>query len=242
MEQGKKRMGTKRRQHENQTQIIQSESWILPAERGRGLNSALCPLPQVSSASFGTSAQPIPASMEGCVWPRTPRSSAAAHLASRVMPANMISMSVSWTQGPAPKALPAITPWDLSGVTAPLGRRVHAVSSSQDPAPLRAVPMGAPVSWFQGETPPSTSASAPKVRPHVCHPSPGAGRPLPFANPMTLSGFRGPSCEVNPDDCAGHQCQNGGTCLDGLSTYTCLCPEAWTGESFKPSPWPPWPI
>lgn len=118
---------------------------------------------QVSSASFGTSAQPIPASMEGCVWPHTPRSSAAAHLASRVMPANMISMSVSWTQGPAPKALPAITPWDLFGVTAPLGRRVHAVSSSQDPAPLRAVPMGAPVSWFQGETPPSTSASAPKV-------------------------------------------------------------------------------
>ncbi|KAI4560748.1 hypothetical protein MJG53_017377 [Ovis ammon polii x Ovis aries] len=46
---------------------------------------------------------------------------------------------------------------------------------------------------------------------------------------MTLSGFTGPSCEVNPDDCVGHQCQNGGTCQDGLGTYTCLCPEAWTG-------------
>lgn len=61
------------------------------------------------------------------------------------------------------------------------------------------------------------------------------------AHGMTLSGFTGPSCEVNPDDCAGHQCQNGGTCQDGLGTYTCLCPEAWTGESFKPGGWHRWP-
>ena len=59
--------------------------------------------------------------------------------------------------------------------------------------------------------------------------------PLSSADRMTLSGFTGPSCEVNPDDCVGHQCQNGGTCQDGLGTYTCLCPEAWTGESFQPS-------
>lgn len=53
---------------------------------------------------------------------------------------------------------------------------------------------------------------------------------------MNLSGFTGPDCEENSDDCAGHQCQNGGTCQDGLGTYSCLCPEAWTGESCKPSP------
>lgn len=54
---------------------------------------------------------------------------------------------------------------------------------------------------------------------------------------MTPSGLTGLGCEVNPDDCAGHECQNGGTCQDGLSTYTCRCPEAWTGESCKPGPW-----
>lgn len=65
--------------------------------------------------------------------------------------------------------------------------------------------------------------------------------PPPSADPMTLSGFTGPGCEVNTDDCAKHQCQNGGTCQDGLGTYTCLCPEAWTGESFKPRSWHQWP-
>lgn len=149
-------------------------SWDLCRTTG----SPLCPLPQVSSASFRTSAQPTPASMEECVWPHTPRSSASAHLASRAMPANTISTSVSWTRDPAPRALPAITPWDLSGVTALLGGRVRTVSFSQDPAPLVAVPMGAPVSWFQGEIPLSISASAPKVCPHLQPLS--LGREVPF--------------------------------------------------------------
>lgn len=126
----------------------------------------ICPLRQVSSASFETSAQPTPASTEGCVWPPTPRSSAAAHPASRAMPANMTSMSVTWTQDPAPRAPSAITPWDPSSVSAPLGGRVHAVDSGRDPAPPGAVSMGAPVNSFQGETPPSTCACVPQVRPH----------------------------------------------------------------------------
>lgn len=123
------------------------------------------PLPQVSTASSGTSAQPTPASTEGCVWPHTPRSSAAAHLASRAMPANAMSTSVSWTQDPAPRAPPAITPWGPSSASALLGGGVHAVSSGQDPAPPGAVPVGAPVKWFQGETPPSTSACVSQVCP-----------------------------------------------------------------------------
>lgn len=124
------------------------------------------PLPQVSTASFETSAQPTPASMEECVWPPTPRSSAAAHPASRATPANTTSTSVTWTRDPAPRAPPAITPWDPSSVSAPLGGRVHAVDSGRDPAPPGAVSMGAPVNWFQGETPLSTCASVPQVCPH----------------------------------------------------------------------------
>ncbi|KAL6064225.1 hypothetical protein STEG23_006331 [Scotinomys teguina] len=42
-------------------------------------------------------------------------------------------------------------------------------------------------------------------------------------------GFTGLHCEMNPDDCVRHQCQNGATCLDGLGTYTCLCPKTWQG-------------
>lgn len=138
--------------------------WAAATSRPQAAHSApACLVGQASSARFTTSARPTPASMEGCVWPHTPRSSASAHPASRAMPANTISTSVSWTLDPAPRALPAITPWDLSGVSAPLGRRVHTVTFSQDPAPLVAVPMGAPVSWFPGETLPSISASAPKV-------------------------------------------------------------------------------
>lgn len=122
--------------------------------------SSLYPLLQVSSASFGTSAQPTPASMEAYVWPHTPRSSAAAHLALRVMPANMMSMSASRTLDSALKAPPAIIPWAPTNVSALQGGKVHTVSSEQDPAPWQAVQMGAPASWCQGETPPFTSASA----------------------------------------------------------------------------------
>lgn len=207
-------------------------------------NSSLCPLLQASSVSFGTSAQLTLASMEVCVWPHTPRSSAAAHLALRVMPANMMSMSASRTLDSAPKAPPAIIPWAPTNVSALQGGRVYTVSSEQDPAPWQAVQMGAPASWCQGETPPFTNASAPQVCPHrgfSVAPSPfwegkvaSLGFP-PLADPMTLSGFTGLDCEVNPDDCVEHHCQNGGTCQDGLGTYTCLCPETWTGELFKPS-------
>ncbi|KAI5932322.1 Neurogenic locus notchprotein 4 [Manis javanica] len=42
-------------------------------------------------------------------------------------------------------------------------------------------------------------------------------------------GFTGLDCEMNPEQLCGHQCQNGATCQDELDTYTCLCPEAWTG-------------
>ena len=46
---------------------------------------------------------------------------------------------------------------------------------------------------------------------------------------ITLLGFTGTNCEVNIDDCPGHICQNGATCLDGINTYTCQCPPTYTG-------------
>lgn len=56
-----------------------------------------------------------------------------------------------------------------------------------------------------------------------------------MADSMILTGFTGLDCEINPDDCVRHQCQNGATCLDGLGTYSCLCPKTWKGEWFRAS-------
>ncbi|XP_025418110.1 uncharacterized protein LOC112688909 [Sipha flava] len=42
-------------------------------------------------------------------------------------------------------------------------------------------------------------------------------------------------CTVNVDDCAGPdvKCANGGTCLDLIGGYTCLCPVGYTGKSCR---------
>lgn len=52
-------------------------------------------------------------------------------------------------------------------------------------------------------------------------------------------GFAGPLCEVNIDDCADHQCQNGAQCVDGINSYRCVCRDPTTTgeycEQFSPS-------
>ncbi|MFT3771512.1 MAG: calcium-binding EGF-like domain-containing protein [Minicystis sp.] len=35
----------------------------------------------------------------------------------------------------------------------------------------------------------------------------------------------------NIDDCASNPCQNGGTCTDGVNSYTCACPAGFTGTN-----------
>lgn len=46
------------------------------------------------------------------------------------------------------------------------------------------------------------------------------------------AGFNGTNCEHNIDDCPGHQCANGGICMDGVNTYNCQCPPEWTGKCY----------
>ena len=31
------------------------------------------------------------------------------------------------------------------------------------------------------------------------------------------------------DDCSPSKCMNGGTCVDGVNSYKCLCPRGYTG-------------
>lgn len=37
------------------------------------------------------------------------------------------------------------------------------------------------------------------------------------------------NCDVNFDDCIGHSCVNGGTCVDGIDSYSCLCVPGYSG-------------
>ncbi|GIX94303.1 hypothetical protein CEXT_391971 [Caerostris extrusa] len=40
-------------------------------------------------------------------------------------------------------------------------------------------------------------------------------------------GYTGRYCHENINDCASYPCRNGGTCIDGMNSYICLCREGW---------------
>ena len=35
---------------------------------------------------------------------------------------------------------------------------------------------------------------------------------------------------MNIDDCLAHECTNGATCVDGIDSYTCDCPQGFWGK------------
>lgn len=41
----------------------------------------------------------------------------------------------------------------------------------------------------------------------------------------------GSMCNVNIDECAGNPCHHGGTCEDGVNSFTCRCPEGYHGPT-----------
>lgn len=44
------------------------------------------------------------------------------------------------------------------------------------------------------------------------------------------SGFSGPFCEVNVDDCSHNPCRNDGTCIDLVNDFECRCIPGFVGE------------
>jgi len=42
--------------------------------------------------------------------------------------------------------------------------------------------------------------------------------------------FEGAHCETNIDDCQSNQCENNGTCVDGLESYYCNCQAGFEGK------------
>ncbi|XP_063794586.1 protein crumbs homolog 2 [Pseudophryne corroboree] len=44
-----------------------------------------------------------------------------------------------------------------------------------------------------------------------------------------FSGYTGRNCETDVDDCQHHRCLNGGSCVDAVDRYACICPATFTG-------------
>lgn len=40
---------------------------------------------------------------------------------------------------------------------------------------------------------------------------------------LRCTGYTGPTCAVNIDECVSQPCQNGGTCIDSVNGFTCQC-------------------
>uniref|UniRef100_A0A8C3AJ23 Delta-like protein n=1 Tax=Cyclopterus lumpus TaxID=8103 RepID=A0A8C3AJ23_CYCLU len=43
-------------------------------------------------------------------------------------------------------------------------------------------------------------------------------------------GFRGTYCHENINDCESNPCHNGGTCIDKVNVYQCICGDGWEGD------------
>ena len=50
-------------------------------------------------------------------------------------------------------------------------------------------------------------------------------------NCTCATGFTGPTCGTNIDDCAQQPCSHGGTCTDAVNNYTCACHAGYTGRA-----------
>ncbi|XP_076452127.1 uncharacterized protein LOC143287751 [Babylonia areolata] len=49
-------------------------------------------------------------------------------------------------------------------------------------------------------------------------------------------GYTGDLCQLTTDECTAQPCQNNGTCIDGVQTYTCDCPTGFEGDRCERNP------
>ncbi|KAK3789280.1 hypothetical protein RRG08_001670 [Elysia crispata] len=52
-----------------------------------------------------------------------------------------------------------------------------------------------------------------------------------YARCICNSGYTGPTCSENIDDCASEPCQNGAACVDGVTSYSCQCLPGFSGTN-----------
>lgn len=53
----------------------------------------------------------------------------------------------------------------------------------------------------------------------------------------TDTGYTGPQCELNIDDCEGNPCTNGAQCVDAVKDYHCNCYPGYEGMLFNLIPY-----
>ncbi|KAI8488027.1 hypothetical protein Bbelb_341450 [Branchiostoma belcheri] len=110
-----------------------------------------------------------------------------------------------------------------------------------------------PIRWAGGRgleclcNPCSTTPSHPEGYPRDCK---GSSAPYPAGHTCTFAcpenhyqiggdeeilcnngEWKGTDLVCEFDDCHSDPCENGGTCTDGLDTYTCECTPGWTGDN-----------
>lgn len=164
-------------------------------------------------------------------WGPMAATSAPARRATRAAAAEAMWMSAGW-ECPAAMVAPASTRLVPSAASAQLATQGHCVRTLQCPAPPRCAVTGAHVDRVA-----ISPMTAPAFLVRELCPGEVAGVQGQLASlavtilpPPPMLGFEGQNCEVNVDDCPGHRCLNGGTCVDGVNTYNCQCPPEWTGE------------
>uniref|UniRef100_A0A452SNF0 Neurogenic locus notch homolog protein 1 n=1 Tax=Ursus americanus TaxID=9643 RepID=A0A452SNF0_URSAM len=65
----------------------------------------------------------------------------------------------------------------------------------------------------------------------ACEPGYTGERPGVPAGQVGTAEGRVLMCNVNIDECAGNPCHHGGTCEDGINSFTCHCPEGYHGPT-----------
>ena len=48
---------------------------------------------------------------------------------------------------------------------------------------------------------------------------------------LCVTGFTGPDCQTNIDDCVGVACSGRGQCVDGVDSFNCSCDPGFTGDT-----------
>lgn len=61
--------------------------------------------------------------------------------------------------------------------------------------------------------------------------TPCSGRGICTGGKCTCNpGYNGTHCHENINDCRGNPCLNGGTCVDLVNSFQCICREGWSGN------------
>nr|XP_040221199.2 protein serrate [Anopheles coluzzii] len=94
---------------------------------------------------------------------------------------------------------------------------------------------GGPCANEAGCTMPTSNDTAISGGPIVV-PIPCSGRGKCESGPMGTScvcqsGFTGPFCQHNVNECTSNPCANNGICIDGEGDYSCECQPGWTGKT-----------